>query len=531
MNCRSNIGADNEEVDYQCLRDLRLTDPRDDMRTIESTKDKLLKGSCSWILDDPAFRDWWDGAGSSFLWIHGDPGKGKTMMTIALISSISERLASGASGVLSFFFCQNTVPELNRASSVLRGLIYLLISKHKNLIHHLQKPYDEAKNQLFEGRNVLSSLWRILLDILQDKSLSTVYLIVDALDECDNDIFRLLEWIIQKDTHSLSRVKWLLTSRNIPQIRELLEDNDLSHTSLELNSSHVSKAVDTFIDTKVTELARQKRYNSELQIFIKDYLLRKAEGTFLWVALVCKELKKVMRARTQLTLQEFPAGLQPLYEQMMKRVEGEGEGEDVECCKKLLCSVTLASRPLSLKELAIVADLPTPFHDEESINDLVDRCGSFLIVQQRTTYFVHQSAKDYFSLGTGSHIFQAGQSYEHARIASLCLKRMSAVLKRNICNLQTFGNIDEVHSSKVDISLLAQVEYACVYWASHIKQTGYFDHHDHILQDNGPVHRFLKTHFLHWLEALGLMKKTSDGVLAIMDLEFLLEVSSSLYHH
>lgn len=166
------------------------------MRTIESTKDKLLKNSCAWIHDDPAFLDWWNEEGSRFLWIHGDPGKGKTMMTIALISSISERLASGASGVLSFFFCQNTVPELNRATSVLRGLIYLLISKHKNLIRHLQEPYNEAGNRLFEGRNVLSSLWRILLNILQDKSLSTVYLIVDALDECDNDIFQLVKWIV-----------------------------------------------------------------------------------------------------------------------------------------------------------------------------------------------------------------------------------------------------------------------------------------------------------------------------------------------
>ena len=500
------------------------------MRTIESTKEKLLKDSCSWIHDDPAFLDWWNGEGSRVLWIHGDPGKGKTMMAIALISSISQRLASGASGVLSYFFCQNTVPELNRATSVLRGLIYLLISKHENLVRHLQKPYNETGNRLFEGRNVLSSLWRILLDILQDKSLSTVYLIVDALDECDNDIFRLLEWIIDENAHLRSSVKWLLTSRNEPQIKELLEGNDLPHTSLELNSSHVSKAVETFINTKVIELARQKGYSSELQHFIKDYLLRKAEGTFLWVALVCKELKRVVRARTRSTLEKFPAGLQPLYTQMMKRVEGEGEGEgeDVKFCKQLLCSVTLASRPLSLKELAILVNLPARFEDEEFIKDLIVRCGSFLIVRQKTTYFVHQSAKDYFSSGKGSHIFQKGQSYEHARIASLCLKLISTELKRNICNLQIFGPLDEVHSSIVDLSLLARVEYACVYWVFHIKQAG---HRGYNLQDDGPVHQFLKTHFLYWLEAMSLIKKMSDGVVAIMDLECILKVSNSFYHH
>lgn len=280
--------------------------------------------------------------------------------------------------------------------------------------------------------------------------------------------------------------------------------------------------MDTFIDTKVNELAWKKKYNSELQLFIKEYLLRKAEGTFLWVALVCKELERVSQARARFTLEEFPAGLQPLYTQMMKRVEGEGDSEDVEFCKKLLCSATLAFRPLSLTELAILADLPDGHRDEESIKDLVVRCGSFLIVRQKIIYFVHQSAKDYFSSGAGSHIFQSGQSNEHARIANLCLKLMAKGLKRDICNLQTLGPIDELYKSKVDKSLLAQVEYACVYWVSHIKQAG---HCGYYLQDNGPVHQFLKTHFLYWLEAVSLIKRIPEGVLAVADLECILKVS------
>lgn len=79
-----------------------------------------------------------------------------------------------------------------------------------------------------------------------------------------------------------------------------------------------------------------------------------------------------MRARTQLTLQEFSADLQSLSEQMMKRVENENKNEDVECCMNLLYSVTLAFRSLSLKKLAIFADLSTSFQDEKFINDLVN---------------------------------------------------------------------------------------------------------------------------------------------------------------
>ncbi|MCJ1452999.1 hypothetical protein MMC28_003344 [Mycoblastus sanguinarius] len=47
-----------DENDKQCLRDLRLTDPRDDKSRIQASKDQLLEGSCSWVLEDRAFVDW-----------------------------------------------------------------------------------------------------------------------------------------------------------------------------------------------------------------------------------------------------------------------------------------------------------------------------------------------------------------------------------------------------------------------------------------------------------------------------------------
>ncbi len=39
------VPEDSDKADEQCLRDLRLTNPEDDKRRIEQTKDKLLKQS------------------------------------------------------------------------------------------------------------------------------------------------------------------------------------------------------------------------------------------------------------------------------------------------------------------------------------------------------------------------------------------------------------------------------------------------------------------------------------------------------
>ena len=43
------------EKDQQCLKYLRLTDPRDDKTRIERTKGGLLEDLYRWVLDNPDF--------------------------------------------------------------------------------------------------------------------------------------------------------------------------------------------------------------------------------------------------------------------------------------------------------------------------------------------------------------------------------------------------------------------------------------------------------------------------------------------
>src|SRR5438045_2581890 len=74
-----------------CLRALGASDPRIDKDRIELDKDKLLKDCYSWILENSEFRRWRDSKDSRLLWIKGDPGKGKTMMMIALADDLSRQ--------------------------------------------------------------------------------------------------------------------------------------------------------------------------------------------------------------------------------------------------------------------------------------------------------------------------------------------------------------------------------------------------------------------------------------------------------
>lgn len=108
------------------VQDLRQSDPRDDRFEILARKKPLLRGLCLWVHDDIAFPRWRSGDDIRILWLHRDPGKGRTMVMTALVDEISKRLHRSAhSARLSYFFCQSTNSHSNTATSILRGLIYL----------------------------------------------------------------------------------------------------------------------------------------------------------------------------------------------------------------------------------------------------------------------------------------------------------------------------------------------------------------------------------------------------------------------
>ncbi|MCJ1349439.1 hypothetical protein MMC31_007679 [Peltigera leucophlebia] len=166
-------------------------------------------------------------------------------------------------------------------------------------------------------------------------------------------------------------------------------------------------------------------------------------------------------------------------------------------------------------------------NDLETLIILVGLCGSFLTIREETVYSVHQTAKDYLATSQNSHVLQLVQEEEHCGILARSLEAMSGTLRKDICNLRMPGVLLE-ESKDLDLDPLAHVRYACSYWVDHLCQASKLPQYKTGLSDNGPIHAFLKIHFLHWLEALSLMGRISTGVVMVKKLEILLRVVGSV---
>ncbi|KAI3585773.1 quinon protein alcohol dehydrogenase-like superfamily [Fusarium oxysporum f. sp. albedinis] len=459
-----------EEDNKACRKHLFKTNPTDDKKRILGVKGALIRESYSWVVHHPQFLDWQKNAQHRRLWIRGDAGKGKTMILCGII----EELQTDPFCRLCYFFCQATDEHLRDAKNVLRGLLFHLIKQYPWLISHVRKDYDNSGEKLFEDHNAWVALCRIFKTVLDDERLREVIIVIDAIDE----------------------------------------------------------SVNHFIERRVEDLAKHPPYNDDPDICgeITEHLTKNAEGTFLWVALVCKELSSNdvdRRSHVRAILNNSPPGLDKLYDRMLVSI---WESRDFALCAEILAATSIAKRHVTLEELLCIVD-PAIGSDIKltELEQVIVSCGSFLYLQKGVVKFIHQSAVDFLlSEDTSSKLPSIVDRHHSLFRNALCVLQTSPSLKRNIYDLEAPDMTqNEINSNKPRPDPLSSLAYLCIYCVNHLYDSVLPQEPIQTLstipsEDISAIATFLKSKFLFWIEALSLLGQVPYGVQAIQKLQRLL---------
>ncbi|KAJ5712499.1 G-protein beta WD- 40 repeats containing protein [Penicillium malachiteum] len=513
-------GHTTEDIDRICLRALRCPNSLEVKTRLKDTKDRLLRQSFEWVLHDQQYICWRNGNEVCLLWIKGGAGKGKTMMSIGLIEELSQE--QDTSTVLTYFFCQNADNELNTLESIIKGLILRLVSQKSELNESLRRRWDTRNDRFSEDVSSWRALWSIFLEMLDRCDCSRVFIVVDALDECqDSGMADFLKLIVRTGLDQPTKIKWLLTSRPLEAAeRTLLAGHEQMQVSLELNSGYISQSVQTYISYKVNELDRQNRYGETLMRQLKTGLFAKAEGTFLWVSLVCKRLENICADEALATLQDLPPGLYLLYDQILNQLR-EGQPDDVHNYMRLLKVMMLVYRPLKLEEVSSVTGLSC---GDDMIKVLVNHCASFIRIRGNNIEFVHQSARDYLAGENGSSTLDSYGHYDHYNIVLSCLSHMTKQLKVNLLDLprpDATAKFVKSLKRKIQAVLLSSLDYATTFWVQHLQKLPPRAIAQSRVFEEGPVRIFLQTKLLEWLECFSLLDnfpKAIDSIKALQDM-------------
>jgi NACHT domain len=266
-------------------------------------------GSCDWALTMPRAQLFLNSTENEILRIGGAPGSGKSTLTAFMIRHIKDN----ALGEVVYFFCKGTEEKRQHSFQVLRTLISQLLSKQESLYSLLETPFSHSAQKTLESFADLRKFYQL---VLQNTLQTRLYIVVDALDECQEGS-QLISVLIDSLKATKGTVKLLLTCRDEP---ELLDAFSQRYYELVISSIHVAEPVRGYVLNRVSQSKYLK--GTELGHMVYERVTRAADGSWLYARLMMDELQRLPSAASvQRQLQNIPSGLAQLYVQIFTTME------------------------------------------------------------------------------------------------------------------------------------------------------------------------------------------------------------------
>jgi hypothetical protein len=445
------------ESRLDCQRDLFITDPKEDRAALKRKKGGHAPGTCGWILSTKELTVWLssapkanpEGQPTQVLWLHGNPGTGKSIMAIYLTEELPTASSDIDGATVAYFFCDSGFDTRKTATSIVRGLLYQLAERHEQLLDYILPKYRARGAELFTS---FDALWEIFMAMVADQNTGRKYCIIDALDECDKESQEILLQQLEETFRSQNlspNVRILVTSRPYPEISASLR----SFPNKDLASfPERQQDINLCIERKVEKLAKRRNYTNKVKGQVHEILRDKAGGTFLWIGLACDELKDTPSHRVIRALQAIPKGLHSLYKKLLETAleQSETSGDDI---RRVLSCVAVSSRPLTVSELSEACQLHQEEKDVETrlqfAQDCIESCRLMIIIQNEKVLLLHKSIKDYLVGASSSCFIQELEA--HARLAYRCVDLL----------IEQFNGVSQPHTTFSD--------YAILEWPNHAR--------------------------------------------------------------
>ncbi|KAH8679043.1 hypothetical protein BGZ60DRAFT_513281 [Tricladium varicosporioides] len=352
-------------------------------------------GTLQWLLHNKMVNVWLSENKSSFLWVRGAPGQGKTFLSRFVLDHLDSRIVKTLQqNSIIYFFFYDQDEQFQTIDSLLRSLIKQLLTT---------TDVSGLPTVIFESDPSVESeegLWEVFEDIIRALVGRTIYCILDALDESEDEkarqrlicrMMRLLQGRSNKGKSSPT-MKLLITSRPIVDINMALGD-----TYMELKAR--PEDLEIVIESRVTEL---RHFTADLKKNVVEELIGRAGGTFLWISIVLNRLKTITLpslAKIKSIIEESSTDLEELYSSVIERIMSGDEEE-----QKLLVWVVYGRRPLTLKELEAALATQINSTNKASTNDysteltpnaVTSAAGIILEIIDSKVHLIHQTAKDF----------------------------------------------------------------------------------------------------------------------------------------
>ncbi|TFA99728.1 hypothetical protein CCMA1212_008564 [Trichoderma ghanense] len=475
-------------------------------------------------------------------WLNGGAGTGKSTISRTVARSLVNRGMLAAS-----FFFKHGEADRGNMTLFFPTIASQLVQTFPQIAPHVRAAveadptiHDRSIKEQFD--KLIAGPIRIASEVSQ---LPTMVVVADALDECDNDEHvRLFIHLLSQTQHFTSvSLKFFITSR--PELAIRLGFADISGQYDDLILHQVPRVViehdiTLFLEHELA-LIRQdynKSVSANRQLPLAwpgnekfQQLVSMSIPLFIFAATACRfiqdrriggpkdQLAKILEQQAAHgSRSNLDATYLPIVNGLVAGLSDTEKSLVSERFKRIVGSIVTLASPLCAPSLARLLDVPL-----DAVEDQLDLLHSVLYIPtdaRLPVRLLHLSFRDFLVDPTTAHEADrhplwVDERKAHRVLAIRCLELLleEGTLRRNICGLKLPSTPrSEVEQSTLETALPPEVQYACLYWVFHHKQSMCK------IEDGGLVDRFLNRHLLHWLEALGLIGRIAESIGMVNDL-------------
>ena len=502
---------------------------------------RCLKGTRVELLQQ---IDYWshDPDGKSIFWLCGKAGTGKSTIARTVGHNLDGSGRLGAS-----FFFKRGEADRGRAGRFFPTIVKQLIDRMPDASKEIAAKAITAAleaDSLLCQKSLQQQFERLLLTPFSSLDTTQVpfqdyAIVIDALDECerDNDVRTILKLFSRTMVIGPLRLKIFVTSRpDLPLLSGFQSMNGDLHQDVmleEVQATSIRQDIRLYYEHRLKDIRETAEDPDSLSY---DWpgedkvvtLVDLAVPLFIFASTVCRYVEEgdpkhcldtiLVRDRSRSI-----SGLEDLYLPILQhKISGRTPPERKQALsdfKTVVGTIVLLADPLSVASLSGLLDLP-----KSRIKNTLKNLHSLLSISPEVPIRpLHLSFRDFLleSNGMPAGDYHIEEAQTHAILADKCLHRLqdSERLRKNICSLTEPGvRRIEIGKEKIEGCIPADIAYACSYWVLHVVE-GRKE-----LRDDDQVHRFLRDHFLHWLEALSWLGRLSSAVPYIRQLHSCVKV-------
>jgi hypothetical protein len=231
-------------------------------------------GTGSWFIEEKRYTDW-KTAPNSFIWLHGIPGCGKTILCSTIIEDIFHHCHHKPAMVVIYFFFDFNDGEKQQYEKMIRSLTTQLFLRYTSTPRALMTLFSSCIDgeQQPTPDALLATLQQMICEF------DDVFIILDALDECA-ERKELLETIGNITKQGIRKLHILATSRREKGIEQSLNCLVNNPAQICIQTALVNNDIQAYIQTRLRNDQNLKRWKNrpEVQQEITAKLMKKADG-------------------------------------------------------------------------------------------------------------------------------------------------------------------------------------------------------------------------------------------------------------